>query len=586
MKNLSKQRLKEKFLTLVNEVTKDEVFAEIKNNTEDLDLYTYFITKNCFASGMLDDRDVNEFVANIYADWYFMHKNNKKTSQTVQIFSEEQYSPACLTGMSPLKLIKSGKFDAVLPISLQYINRLEDKYFIAIRTDKLYGYECEDFKFEVRLYLNLPHDKLLEFGKEFLDKAYSEEFPALIKILNNDYRCDTIIIYTDYVYAEKVVEVINSIKSESRAIFSNVGAVSTLLGVIDDYIGFGELSNNNTTYFSSRCQALSGISQYARIEALKSSLVAMEQELIVTTDGKRYTISEYLAYLIERNAIKLVEDKIERLEESGEASGRELERLYEMRDNIRCGLNIDNEVKKLKRSITRKNNYSLSIEGVGEDDFNYTNKLYRLFTTEDERLLNFANDRVKKLKISSNMFKLTDDLFGMDTRTFLNEYFKAELAIALKTFIDKELDGIKRTQKNGVLANIRKKSIARLKSILNSILDDGDEGRDYIDGCIYDYVRILATDALENVEITIDNRQISISKDVNTDIISLLPEIHKQVEEMTISTEFVDKMLKQFDINKDNLCINTKTKNIHKVKARKCSSGREYYYNPDGYLSK
>ena len=87
MKNLSKQRLKEKFLTLVNEVTKDEVFAEIKNNTEDLDLYTYFITKNCFASGMLDDRDVNEFVANIYADWYFMHKNNKKTSQTVQIFS-------------------------------------------------------------------------------------------------------------------------------------------------------------------------------------------------------------------------------------------------------------------------------------------------------------------------------------------------------------------------------------------------------------------------------------------------------------------------------------------------------------------
>ena len=152
---------------------------------------------------------------------------------------------------------------------------------------------------------------------------------------------------------------------------------------------------------SSRCQALSSISKRAGIETLKEGIVAKEKEMIVVKDGRKFTPTQYLAYLIERNAVKLVEGKINDIEQSGVESSPELDRLYELRDNVRSGIDVDSEVNSLKRSLTRKTPYTLTIKDVGEDDFNYVNKLYNLFTTEEERLLKYTGDKGKKNKIKS-----------------------------------------------------------------------------------------------------------------------------------------------------------------------------------------
>jgi len=586
MSRLSRQRAKEKFLNRVEQVDKDLVLEELRNADSCDDLYTYFVSKNSFATDIIEEKNIAEFLQKAYADWYFLHKNHKSKEQPNILLRDFTYAPICLSVERCMNLIKMGEYEDILPIRIQYINKLEEKYFVVIDTHKLYNKEFKDYANEVRLYVNLPANQILEFGKEFLDKAYLEEFPATIKLLNNDHRADTIIIYTDYEYASSVVRVINEIRQENRGMFERVGIPCCLLGVIDDIIGFGEQLDNGGTYFNSRCLALSNIQNYASHTKIKEGIVAEEKKIVFRKDGSSFTPTEYLSYLIEKNAIALVEKRIAQLERIGHDGTAELERLYSIRDNVSIGLDLSQEVNKLKKSLTRKGEYRLVMENIGTDEFDFVSKLYRLFTTEDERILKNRSDRQKKCIISNKLFTVTEEFEGVNTREFLDAYFKTEIALLLKETLDEELTEVKRSRQSQVIANIKKKACLRLKSILSSILDDGEEGREYIGLAVNDYIRILSTDAVENVEVTIDNKTISIDKDINTDIISLLPRLQEEVRKLSLDNDFIDNTLNDFGINKDNLCLNNKTKNIHKEKSEKVEVESRYYYNPDGYLSK
>lgn len=586
MSRLSKQRAKEKFLKGIEGVSKETVFEEIKNNSE-LDLYTYFITKDAYKRGILEEKEVGDFLAGVYADWYFLHKNTRnKNPKAVKILSEFNMAPVNLTSSKCFDMVKSGVYNDVLPVFFQYVNKLEEKYFICVRTDELFNREFKNIDYAVRLYINFPHDKVLEFAKEFLNKAYTEELPALLKILNGDYRFDTITIYTDYEYVEKIIETIDGIKYESRSLFEETGRINPMLAGVNDYIGFGEQTNPNSTYFATRTRALSSIGKCAGLKLLKDSIVAKEKEIIFRKDGSKFTPTEYLSFLIERNAKKLIESKIQELESEDSIDESRVDKLYAMRDSIASAVDIGGEVEKIKKTFTRNGDYTLKIDGVGELNYNYLNKLYGLFTTEDERLLRYAGDRARKRKVNSKLFGITDMLSDIKTKDFLDIYFKSELGIALKNFIDSELVSIKRVSTSSVLGNIKKKSVARLQSILRSILNDGDDGREYIGDCIYDYVRILSSGSTENVEISIDGRDISIEKDVSADLINMLPELKENIEKLTISTEFIDSILEEFDINKDNLSVCSDTQNMSKAKEKKKDYAYEYYYNPEGYLSR
>ena len=125
----------------------------------------------------------------------------------------------------------------------------------------------------------------------------------------------------------------------------------------------------------------------------------------------------------------------------------------------------------------------------------------------------------------------------------------------------------------------------KLSIILKHILNDTDEGRLYIGDAINDYVRILSTDAFDSVEVSIDGRKITIDKDINSDIISLLPSMQEDVNKLALDSGFIDNILEGFGINIENLCINKETKNITKKQQKKKAEQREYYYNPEGYLS-
>ena len=67
----------------------------------------------------------------------------------------------------------------------------------------------------------------------------------------------------------------------------------------------------------------------------------------------------------------------------------------------------------------------------------------------------------------------------------------------------------------------------------------------------------------------------------------MLPALKEEVDKLTLNTEFIDNILSDYDINKDNLCLNKSTKNIQKEKTHdNADTAPRYYYDPEGYLTK
>lgn len=579
MSKLSEIKEKEKFLKNT-EAVDQSVLDLLKENQEKLDLYTFFVTYGACNTGEIDEKELNEFLLGLYADWFCVNQNNKSTA-VYKLTHSPFYTPSGMSGRECFELIKGGKFGGVLPISLQYVNRLEEKYFVSIDINRLYNQDIQN-NGEVRLYINLPASKILLFAKEFMDRVYLAELPAKIKFLNFDDRCDTVVIYTTYKSANAVVKEIESIKEDYPYRFEGVGKANPLLSRVNDYIGFGEAPATKETYFKSRADALDAIEKSAITTVLKDTIVAKEQAVIFRADGRSYTPTEYLMYLVERVAIDVIEDKIVELEASGQKDKSELFRLYKMREAVEKEIVLDEEVKKLKRTLTRTGEYQLDITDIGVSNYDFVGKLYRLFTTEGERLLKRRNLDEKKMQISYKLFRTNSELDGVNIGEFLKEYFRVEVATVLEQIIDDKMDELKLTRNSSCLSNLKQKQILRLRTILKNILNDTDGGREYLDKCIADYVRILSTDAVENIEVYIDDEKVSLGSSVDKELVSLLPSLQAKVDNLTIDKWFIDKTLLDFDINKDNLAIGSKTKNLAKERVLDTTTQepeREFYYN-------
>ncbi len=572
------QKLKEEFLSTVTGVEKDAILSQVRE-LKDEDVYTHFITKDAFASGTLEEDDVNEFLLKVYSDWYFLHKNTyNKNIRAVKMLTEYSYTPVKLSeGKAMLNMVKTSNYDDVIPVSLQYLNRVEDKFFIAVRSDILHNQLFANVEYNVRLYINLKIDRVLEFSSILLDRAYSGEFPIIVKILNNDFRCDTITVYTDYAYAKQVVDTINEIKTENSELFSNVGAISPLLGRVNDYIGFGEVDKFETTYLNSRCNALTATEKLAEVEYLRKALMKDEEKVIARSNGKTYTPTEYLEFLITRNAVALIEKRIEEVETNDPKNKTLLNSLREKRDNVWQVIDVAEEVKKLKRSFTRNNNYILEIEGVGRGEFDYITKLYSIFGGKRTSLKPIPTTE-KKDTISSAFFKTTETFEGLNTREFLEVYFRTKLSYILQDIIEEETESLYRSKESTTLTRLKKKVLDKLKYVWGLIVDEDDEGKEYLDRYIFDLLRILSTDGLEMVETSIAGKPVPMDTSVPSEMIGLLPLLKDEVKILSETPTFVDNILLGLGINTDNLCLTSSTENVCKTAEKKEETPTYSYY--------
>lgn len=577
---------KEEFLSGVVGVDGEKVIDAVRQ-LKDKDLYTYFVTNEAISSGKIDDADIREFLLHVYSDWYFLHKNaSNKDTRVVRFFSETKFTPLKLNESNTiLDMVKSHEYDDILPMSIQYVNQEEDRYFITIRTDALYGQKQDNNNYPVRLYLNLKSDNLLGFAKVMVDRLYAYDCPIIIKVLNNDYRSDDVVIYTDYHHAGSVVNLIKDIRFENQYLFSGSGELSVLLGKVDDYIGFGEVFDNDNTYFASRCNALGVIEKSAQRDYLRKSIVREEEKVISDSFGRCFTPSEYLELLITRSATQLIKNKISELKKMQPIDVDKIVSLESLLDDMSSVIDIKDEVNKLKKSFTRNTDYVLEIDGVGRYGFDYVNRIFNLFVNDECYNYFPMSSQSKKDKISEVFFNLTDTFEGMDTRGFLELYFKTKLSYILNDIVIDESMGLSNSKDSAVLIRLKKKLVKRLKDILKNINSDGDEGRVYIGRYICDLIRILSTDSLENVVGFIAGKEVKMDVDVPKEIVSLLPIVQKDVMKLTESKEYVDNILNKHNINVDNLCLTNLTTNECRLHSENIGDDVEFeYVEGEGYV--
>lgn len=584
MSGLNSIKLKEKFLSSIEGVEVSEIFDAIQGINESVDAYTYFVTKNALNTGEIDSLDFMDYMLKLYSDWYFLHKDGEhKSIPEIKLFSKVQFSPTQLSSRECLDIIRDPEFRMVLPVTLQYINKLEDKFFVSIDSARLYGRQTKASKYLCRLYLNLPANKIVGFVREFLDRVYIEDFSCIVKFLNDDSRSDTIVIYTDYESVQKIVDTIEDIRDDYPNKFDGVGKVSELLGLVNEYIGFGENPEDGSTYFKSRTQAIDNLRKIASRQVLKDNLVKAESKIIYRQDGTKYTPTEYLMFLIRRNAIKIIESKILSIEE-GEYSLNitdRLKQLYSYREDVDSM--IQGQVERLKKSITRDSHYTLSLESVGDSDYDYIDKLYNVFVDEESRPYKIS-EKDKKRVVASHMLHLSDEIGGIDVRKCVSEYFRAELTMLIEDMLDKEMTELKSSRQSSILNNLKKKEYLRLKQILKNIINDDDEGKLYINDCINDYLRILSGLSNEQVEIFVNGKKIIIDSGTHNSMINLFPSLEEQVNNLICNNEFIDKTLRSFDINPNNICLNLHTKCKCRKREKHKTNESTYYYNPEGFL--
>ena len=581
--NLKKIKAKEKFLSEVEEVDRSELLKVLAENASGLDLYTYFVTLNAHKTDEVDLNSIQELILKLYSDWYFLTKNSNTTVETVKLFDNYRFSPLGINKDECFSLVRGKEFGNTIPISIEYTNKLQEKFFTSIRVDKLYNMNVGEQIFGCRLYLNLPSRKILLFVEEFLERCYLEILPCNIKFFNSDDRCDNVIIYCDYEYAEKIVDIIETIKEDYAFKLDGVGEVNPLLGKVNDYIGFGEQPVKGT-YFTSRTFALESIQKMAMGEVLKNTLIAPEERVIYRKDGTSYSPTEYLAYLIEKITIELIDEKIYKLESLQEKMNNESElvSLYRLRENLSQSVDIDREVKKLKKSFTRNENYSVNIEGIGSKEYNFIEKLYNLFTPVEDKYLKKVSEKDKKKIVSSVVFRPSISFEGVDTKEYLYNLFKHELSIALDNILENEIEETKYSRQSSILNNLKVKSCMRLKAVIKAILNDDDDGKELVDSCINDYIRILSCDSLESVQVEVNGIKVNLDENISEIIKSTFPQLKENVDNLTLDNEYIDAMLIHYGINPNNFAVNDITNIVGKKRNRgKRGSRSHFYYDPE-----
>jgi hypothetical protein len=289
-----------------------------------------------------------------------------------------------------------------------------------------------------------------------------------------------------------------------------------------------------------------------------------EQKIISGSNGRTYTATEYLEHLIEKNAVALIESRLNELENETPRNRTAILKLRDMLDSVWTVVDIHEEVNKLKKSFTRNENYVLEIAGVGRHEFDYISRLYNLFAGNTRTSIKPVPTTKKKDTISSQFFKTTDVFEGLNTREFLTVYFRTKLSYILPDIIATETENLYRSKDSTVLTRLKKKVINKLKTVLGYIVDEEDEGKEYLDRYIFDLLRILSTDGLETVSTDIAGKSVPMDTSVPTEMISLLPLLQDEVKLLSQTNSFIDNILLGLGINNENICLSSTTENVCK----------------------
>ncbi len=189
--------------------------------------------------------------------------------------------------------------------------------FLYIDPRVLFGRKqgSERTQVDCRLYLNLKAPNICKVAHEIILQSKAKKLSIEFKIAGNDNRNDTLVIYTNYHTAPRIVSVLNEIKNNSPELFDGCEKMGPALGKIDGFIGFGEESTfAKTSYNLQRAEAINDMASKIKNQTIRSILFD-DQPLILTSQNEKLSRFDYLKYLIKTRVTEQTKADIDFLKE-------------------------------------------------------------------------------------------------------------------------------------------------------------------------------------------------------------------------------------------------------------------------------
>ncbi len=227
-----------------------------------------------------------EFLSMVYDYWY---KNVFKKLPTSDIhYSDYWYNMLKVYIASSNKEINSyykdleffefvfDDFNHYAPIKIQgeYFCQIWSKYLSVDRIKNL-----PDKFPTVRLYLEIDMNNIVDLSTAIVKYIIDNNLPLTFKFSLNE-RNDSMVFYTDYDYANQIVDMIHNLKIKYPHMFQNCEVTNPLLAKLDDYIGFGEEPKLFGSYNQLRTEAL--VNSYKELRKIyQEDKTALTDEKII-----------------------------------------------------------------------------------------------------------------------------------------------------------------------------------------------------------------------------------------------------------------------------------------------------------------
>lgn len=612
-KNIEKQNVLEQ----VETVSLENIIGSVYASNDYDNIYEHFVTDKAYHTGYIPNKDIYALLEECYMDWFFLalHQNVRNMEPALakcysQLKTYRDFHPSNMKGKDYLHFFKTkagGMFKAkrFLPIEIVKTCETDESFIVSIYTDLLHfmGERLEER--EARLYLNIRGEYIIPVVKEVLHRSYSDSLPMKINFTNSDNRADTIILCTDYMHCNAVIDMIRNIREDFGYMFED-DVVPELLGKIDGFIGFGEQPKNNNTYFSERANAFRELFSDSITKMLAQLLTKKSTAQILNKNNEMMDIDEYLYELIKRTTLKRIDEMLTHIQaEESEPDDKvkkenTINMLYSLRaDFKRDDISKENEtimkgeVARLKEAMTRSCDYnlrqSLKVDSGSIDidsDYDFILKLFKTFANDKMcRLVDRDDKKTMARLINSIMYPISTEKIRRDSgdtvsvEVVLYDMFKEaitkELSIKVKTL---QTDSDIATQ-NRIFASYKSRELKKYMKYLNKIDSDDDEGKNYVYDAIYDYLRALIAGTATNVEVWLDeNTKISLVDNFKDKLYKLFPELNSRLTKMITDKKFYENILLSHDINPSNIALNSNTLAVSYNKNREASMRHKTTY--------
>ncbi len=238
----------------------------VKTKNKKLISYENIISIGAKKTGeKIDKKEYEKLLEKVYAYWWknafkptydVESKKYNYENSLIKLYAEDnEYNPDSNERINIFEILEQIQDRNMLGIRPPTF--FQDKYFCHFYVN---DFSLERMKYnkivQTRLYLNIKTKNIISLANKLIDSALKNNTPLLFKFALKEGRNDNFVLYTNYEDIYSLIDLIEKTKLENPKLFVGCKVKNPLMGVIKDYIGYGDEPFTWGSFNSVRVDAL------------------------------------------------------------------------------------------------------------------------------------------------------------------------------------------------------------------------------------------------------------------------------------------------------------------------------------------